>query len=175
MGCSLPPEMLDYITGHLRGEPTTLRACCLVSTNTKSPLRPHRIPRPSIPHRTVEGVPGSLQLSRSPHAQSLHSRPLGRYRCRYGCGWLDSHLSQRRTLAISVHWQGGYSGLSSHFTDSRPPSGHSVWIPPASRFSTSSVPFPFSKICRWILLAPGGTPMDGTDLRPHPNSPGPLS
>ena len=38
--------------------------------------------RPRIAHRTVEkGVPGSCQPSRSPHTQSLHSRPFARHRC----------------------------------------------------------------------------------------------
>jgi hypothetical protein len=51
--------------------------------------------RPGIAHRTVEkGVPGSFRFSRSPHTQSLHSRPFARHRCRCGCGWLNPHLSQ---------------------------------------------------------------------------------
>ena len=31
MVCSLPPEMLDVVVDHLYDQPTTLRACCLVS------------------------------------------------------------------------------------------------------------------------------------------------
>ena len=31
MACPLPPELLDLIVDHLHNEPTTLRACCLVS------------------------------------------------------------------------------------------------------------------------------------------------
>jgi len=41
----LPPEILDLIVDHLRGEPTTLRACCLVSKSWVPRSRRHLFAR----------------------------------------------------------------------------------------------------------------------------------
>jgi hypothetical protein len=41
MSSSLPPEILDLITDHLRDKPTTLKACCLVSKSWIQRTRKH--------------------------------------------------------------------------------------------------------------------------------------
>ena len=41
MSSSLPPEILDLIVDHLHDDPTTLRACCLVSQSWIPRIRAH--------------------------------------------------------------------------------------------------------------------------------------
>ena len=41
MPCSLLPELLDLIVGHLLDEPATLKACCIVSKSWVSRTRKH--------------------------------------------------------------------------------------------------------------------------------------
>jgi hypothetical protein len=80
----------------------------VVLSDTKAPLRLRRIPHPEIPHRTVEEeVSGPLHLSRSLHAQSLHSWHSAHPRRGYVRRWLDPHLSQPRAFALGVPWLGG--------------------------------------------------------------------
>ena len=41
MPCPLPPEILDLIVNHLRDDPTTLKACCVVSKSWIYRTRTH--------------------------------------------------------------------------------------------------------------------------------------
>ena len=45
MSCPLPPEILDSIIDHLRDEPTTLKACCVVSKSWIHRTRTHLFAR----------------------------------------------------------------------------------------------------------------------------------
>ena len=61
---------------------------------------------------------------------------------------------------------------SSHSTDSRPHSGPSTCSPHPPRLSTSCVPFPFSKISRYMFAVTTRASIDGPPPRPHQDSPG---
>ena len=56
MSCSLPPELLDLIVEHLRDEPTTLKACCIVSKSWISRIRKYLFARIRIrsPERIIQ-------------------------------------------------------------------------------------------------------------------------
>ena len=84
---------------------------------------------------------------------------------------------------ISWNWGWGPSRQTAveppslNCVDYPPPSGASIFPTPTPRsqkFLTSSVPFPFSRICRCVFFAPEKTPMSGPFLRPRQYSPGPF-
>jgi hypothetical protein len=86
------------------------------SSHAKTPLPSHRLLRPEIPRRAVEeDISGCFHLSRSPHTKSLPSWHSVRHHHGYGCGWLDSHLSEPRTFALGVLWPGGSRSLPRPF------------------------------------------------------------
>ena len=45
MSCSLPPELLDHIIDHLHGDPTALKACCVVAKSWVPRARSHLFAR----------------------------------------------------------------------------------------------------------------------------------
>jgi hypothetical protein len=107
---SLPPEILDFIVDHLRDEPTTLKACCVVSKSWIHRTRKHLFA--SVEFRAPKS---HIELwkktfpdpSNSPahHTRSLSIRGIPRPSPPpHGCGWLDQHLSQPRTLALGDPW-----------------------------------------------------------------------
>jgi len=52
MPCTLPPEILDLVIDHLHDEPTTLKACCVVSKSWVPRTRKHLFAR--VDFRAVE-------------------------------------------------------------------------------------------------------------------------
>jgi len=53
MSCSLPPEILDFIIDQLHNEPTTLKACCVVSKSWIPRTRRHLFARVDFGGRAI--------------------------------------------------------------------------------------------------------------------------